>query len=72
MQLAVRLVVRTKAWLVACLGGQVAGWSASCLLIACLRSAVSHLMYASGTQKDRGREGEKRTLIIWLVAHMVG
>ena len=59
LQLAVRLVVRTKVWLAACLGGQVAGWSASCVLIACLRSAVSHLMYASGTQKERVRERER-------------
>ena len=54
--LAVRLVVRTKAWLAACLGGQVAGWPARCLLIACLPSAVSHLLYASETQKGRERE----------------
>ena len=59
LRLAVRLVVRTKAWLAACLGGQVAGWSASCLLIAGLRSAVPHLMYAFGTLKERVRERER-------------
>ena len=57
--LAVRLVVRTKAWLAACLGGQVAGWPARCLLIACLPSAVSHLLCASDTQKERDRERER-------------
>ena len=56
MRLVVRLVVRTKAWLAACLGGQVAGWPASCLLIACLPSAASHLLYASDTRKERERE----------------
>ena len=50
------MVVRTKAWLAACLGGQVAGWLASCLLIPCSPSAVSHLLYASDTQKGRERE----------------
>ena len=53
------MVVRTKAWLAACLGGQVACWPARCLLIACLPSAVSHLLYASDTQKERERERER-------------